>query len=96
MIVSLRCDCAFFLEKLAIIKCCLQLPENVARQQGTNCKKLIFSPLIHNNTKDKITRINQEDRITHDIFYMAIPVIRFFYHGSAGDGIITSETGIRR
>ena len=33
MTVSLRCDCAFFLEKLAIIKCCLWLPESVARQQ---------------------------------------------------------------
>lgn len=32
MTVSLRCDCAFFLEKLAIIKCCLWLPESVARQ----------------------------------------------------------------
>lgn len=34
MTVSLRCDCAFFLEKLAIIKCCLWLPESVARQHG--------------------------------------------------------------
>ena len=32
MTVSLRCDCAFFLEKLAIIKCCLRLSESVARQ----------------------------------------------------------------
>ena len=32
MTVSLRCGCAFFLEKLAIIKCCLSLPESVARQ----------------------------------------------------------------
>ncbi len=31
MTVSLRCGCAFFLEKLAIIKCCLSLPESVAR-----------------------------------------------------------------
>ena len=31
MTVSLRCDHAFFLEKLAIIKCCLWLPESVAR-----------------------------------------------------------------
>ena len=31
MTVSLRCDCAFFLEKLAIIKCCLRLSESVAR-----------------------------------------------------------------
>ncbi len=30
--MSLRCGCAFFLEKLAIIKCCLSLPESVARQ----------------------------------------------------------------
>ena len=30
--MSLRCGCAFFLEKLAIIKCRLSLPENVARQ----------------------------------------------------------------
>jgi len=30
--VSLRCGCAFFLEKLAIIKCRLSLPESVARQ----------------------------------------------------------------
>ena len=29
--MSLRCDHAFFLEKLAIIKCCLWLPESVAR-----------------------------------------------------------------
>lgn len=36
MTVSLRCDCAFFLEKLAIIKCCLWLPESVARQLGSN------------------------------------------------------------
>jgi len=33
MTVSLRCDCAFFLEKLAIIKCCLWLPESVARHR---------------------------------------------------------------
>lgn len=33
MTVSLRCDHAFFLEKLAIIKCCLWLPESVARQR---------------------------------------------------------------
>lgn len=32
MTVSLRCGCAFFLEKSAIIKCCLSLPESVARQ----------------------------------------------------------------
>ena len=32
MTVSLRCGCAFFLEKLAIIKCRLSLPESVARQ----------------------------------------------------------------
>ncbi len=31
MTVSLRCGCAFFLEKLAIIKCRLSLPESVAR-----------------------------------------------------------------
>lgn len=31
MTVSLRCGCAFFLEKSAIIKCCLSLPESVAR-----------------------------------------------------------------
>lgn len=32
MIVSLRCDCAFFLEKLEIIMCRLWRPECVARQ----------------------------------------------------------------
>ena len=32
MTVSLRCGCAFFLGKLVIIKCCLLLPESVARQ----------------------------------------------------------------
>jgi len=31
MIVSLRCDCAFFLEKLEIIMCRLWRPECVAR-----------------------------------------------------------------
>ena len=31
--MSLRCDHAFFLEKLAIIKCCLWLPESVARHE---------------------------------------------------------------
>ena len=34
MIVSLRCDCAFFLEKLEIIMCRLWRPECVARQHG--------------------------------------------------------------
>lgn len=34
MIVSLRCDCAFFLEKLEIIMCRLWRPECVARQYG--------------------------------------------------------------
>ena len=34
MTVSLRCDHAFFLEKLAIIKCCLWLPESVARHHN--------------------------------------------------------------
>lgn len=34
MTVSLRCGCAFFLGKLVIIKCCLLLPESVARQSG--------------------------------------------------------------
>lgn len=40
MTVSLRCDCAFFLEKLAIIKCCLWLPESVARHLDTTVKYL--------------------------------------------------------
>ena len=31
--MSLRCGCAFFLEKLAIIKCRLSLPESVARHR---------------------------------------------------------------
>ena len=31
--MSLRCDCAFFLEKLEIIMCRLWRPECVARQQ---------------------------------------------------------------
>lgn len=35
MTVSLRCGCAFFLGKLVIIKCCLLLPESVARQYIT-------------------------------------------------------------
>ena len=34
--MSLRCGCAFFLEKLAIIKCRLSLPESVARQERRN------------------------------------------------------------
>ena len=34
MTVSLRCGCAFFLGKLVIIKCCLLLPESVARQSS--------------------------------------------------------------
>lgn len=34
MTVSLRYDRAFFLEKSEIIKCCLRLPESVARQHG--------------------------------------------------------------
>ncbi len=33
MIVSLRCDCAFFLEKLEIIMCRLWRPECVARHK---------------------------------------------------------------
>lgn len=33
MIVSLRCDCAFFLEKLEIIMCRLWRPECVARHE---------------------------------------------------------------
>lgn len=38
MIVSLRCDCAFFLEKLEIIMCRLWRPECVARQERTEGK----------------------------------------------------------
>ena len=34
MTVPLRCGCAFFLGKLVIIKCCLLLPESVARHCG--------------------------------------------------------------
>ncbi len=32
--MSLRCGCAFFLEKLTIIKCCLSLSESVARHSA--------------------------------------------------------------
>ena len=39
--MSLRCGCAFFLEKLAIIKCRLSLPESVARQRGEKGIKII-------------------------------------------------------
>lgn len=38
MIVSLRCDCAFFLEKLEIIMCRLWRPECVARQSSSSNK----------------------------------------------------------
>ena len=41
MTVSLRCGCAFFLEKLTIIKCCLSLSESVARQFG-NLSRLTY------------------------------------------------------
>ena len=37
--MSLRCDHAFFLEKLAIIKCCLWLPESVARHLQAKDRK---------------------------------------------------------
>ena len=38
--MSLRCGCAFFLEKLAIIKCRLSLPESVARHRSFVDKKV--------------------------------------------------------
>lgn len=40
MIVSLRCDCAFFLEKLEIIMCRLWRPECVARHYLEDLKYL--------------------------------------------------------
>lgn len=44
MIVSLRCDCAFFLEKLEIIMCRLWRPECVARQDKAIFISVIESP----------------------------------------------------
>ena len=48
MIVSLRCDCAFFLEKLEIIMCRLWRPECVARQKVKTTKKtkLLYSDML--------------------------------------------------
>ena len=58
MTVSLRCDCAFFLEKLAIIKCCLWLPESVARHASLPDKqaKRIYAHFILGMTKQDIAR----------------------------------------
>ena len=45
MTVSLRCGCAFFLEKLAIIKCRLSLPESVARHKDN---RNLYKNIIEN------------------------------------------------
>ena len=53
MIVSLRCDCAFFLEKLEIIMCRLWRPECVARH--------FLSPQEMKNTDEIL------DKLAHHI-----------------------------
>lgn len=47
MIVSLRCDCAFFLEKLEIIMCRLWRPECVARHRGNGYLSGSRGGLVH-------------------------------------------------
>ena len=49
MIVSLRCDCAFFLEKLEIIMCRLWRPECVARHQAQKTNSKAAKPYNHTN-----------------------------------------------
>ena len=68
MTVSLRCDCAFFLEKLAIIKCCLWLPESVARQTGKLDKHLVD---IDEQARERFERIieqmKQVEQVTEEL-----------------------------
>ncbi|MFG6338840.1 MAG: hypothetical protein K1W31_10510, partial [Lachnospiraceae bacterium] len=52
MTVSLRCGCAFFLEKLAIIKCRLSLPENVARHLTVMMYYLVRSLSVNPGLKE--------------------------------------------
>ena len=58
MTVSLRCGCAFFLEKLAIIKCRLSLPESVARQRGEKGIKIIAPVPIRE--KEEVEKFDPE------------------------------------
>lgn len=54
MTVSLRCGCAFFLGKLVIIKCCLLLPESVARQYD---RKHMHLPECQNKLIEEIVKV---------------------------------------
>lgn len=56
--MSLRCGCAFFLEKLAIIKCRLSLPESVARQRGEKGIKIIAPVPIRE--KEEVEKFDPE------------------------------------
>ena len=62
--MSLRCGCAFFLEKLAIIKCRLSLPEGVARHYDENKRKNLEEVLQSNNwwrvTETKVKEFERE------------------------------------
>ena len=68
MTVSLRCGCAFFLEKLAIIKCRLSLPESVARHliidpAGAEVVKRIYREYLEGGSLLQIARGLEADGI---------------------------------
>ena len=58
MIVSLRCDCAFFLEKLEIIMCRLWRPECVARHPDTSNAQRFFLIFERMNVRLSYPRIS--------------------------------------
>ena len=83
MIVSLRCDCAFFLEKLEIIMCRLWRPECVARQLVKPTKSAIsYMPTVtyeipYENAKEMllVEEVDNKDFLTglFDVMYDELP-----------------------
>ena len=67
MIVSLRCDCAFFLEKLEIIMCRLWRPECVARQDERFKSNSFLDEVKHSYT-DLINIYVQDEKQKLQVF----------------------------
>ena len=76
MTVSLRCGCAFFLEKLAIIKCRLSLPESVARQ----LEYLHHVPNGGKRDKATATALKRQG-VKAGVPDIVLPAVRAGYHG---------------